>query len=199
MRHLIAAFALGALLAASVGDAAACACCTNRGQRNVGTQDYDSGARAQVDDMTFQPRAEVYVGEGDYEFIEGINAAQAGYAMAVSRETDRIVFSFTGETGRAGSLTLKLPQRLSVFEVDTRDTPDAGLGPGLYKEWKLTGTVSGTGDFAAASAAGHHLTLILHGHGNSCTSSIDFSHWTLVMEGPKANYTMIGDLKQAAE
>jgi len=23
---------------------------------------------------------------------------------------------------------------------------------------------------------------------------IDFSHWTLVMQGPKANYTLFGDL-----
>lgn len=38
------------------------------------------------------------------------------------------------------------------------------------------------------------LTLILQGGGNSCTSAIDFSHWTLVMQGPKANYMMFGDL-----
>jgi hypothetical protein len=29
------------------------------------------------------------------------------------------------------------------------------------------------------------VTLILQGGGNSCTSSIGFSHWTLVMQGPK--------------
>jgi len=30
-----------------------------------------------------------------------------------------------------------------------------------------------------------------------CTSAVDFSHWTLVMQGPKANYTMFGDLVTA--
>jgi hypothetical protein len=29
------------------------------------------------------------------------------------------------------------------------------------------------------------VTLILQGGCNSCTSSMDFSHWTLVMQGPK--------------
>lgn len=38
------------------------------------------------------------------------------------------------------------------------------------------------------------LTLILQGAGNSCTGANDFSHWTLVMQGPKANYTLFGDL-----
>jgi hypothetical protein len=41
------------------------------------------------------------------------------------------------------------------------------------------------------------LTLILQGGGNSCTSAVDFSHWTLVMQGPNANYTLFGDLVTA--
>ena len=32
--------------------------------------------------------------------------------------------------------------------------------------------------------------------GNSCTSASDFGHWTLVMQGPKANYSLFGDLKR---
>jgi hypothetical protein len=40
------------------------------------------------------------------------------------------------------------------------------------------------------------LTLIVQGRGNSCTSAGDFSHWTLVMQGPKANYSLFGDLVQ---
>ena len=39
-----------------------------------------------------------------------------------------------------------------------------------------------------------NLTLLIQGHGNNCTSSIDFSHWTLIMQGPKANYTLFGNL-----
>lgn len=41
------------------------------------------------------------------------------------------------------------------------------------------------------------LTLIVQGAGNNCTSANDFSHWMLVMQGPKANYTLFGDLLTA--
>jgi hypothetical protein len=68
-----------------------------------------------------------------------------------------------------------------------------GHGPTLYKEWKLSAPAAGSG-----VSAGHRprqiLTLILQGGGNSCTSAGDFTHWTLVMQGPKANYTLFGDL-----
>lgn len=67
----------------------------------------------------------------------------------------------------------------------------------LYKEWKLLGRAGGSGVFAPGAAAGHTLTLIVQGRGNSCTSASDFAYWTLVMQGPKANYSMFGDLKRA--
>ena len=53
---------------------------------------------------------------------------------------------------------------------------------------------SGSGVFRPGIAPRQMLTLILQGGGNSCTSAYDFSHWTLVMQGPKANYTLFGDL-----
>ena len=49
--------------------------------------------------------------------------------------------------------------------------------------------------FATGAAVGHTLTLIVQGRGNSCTSA--FAYWTLVMQGPKANYSMFGDFKRA--
>ena len=44
--------------------------------------------------------------------------------------------------------------------------------------------------FQPGIAARQLLTLILQGAG----SANDFSHWTLVMQGPKANYTLFGGL-----
>jgi hypothetical protein len=70
----------------------------------------------------------------------------------------------------------------------------AGQGPRLYKEWKLSAPAAGSGVFAPGIGPRQTLTLILQGGGNSCTSAIDFSHWTLVMQGPKANYTLFGNL-----
>jgi hypothetical protein len=58
------------------------------------------------------------------------------------------------------------------------------------------GTVTGSGAFSAGSGPKQLLTLIVQGRGNSCTSAIDFSHRTIVMEGPKANYSLFGDLEQ---
>ena len=81
-----------------------------------------------------------------------------------------------------------------MFEVDPRGRPDKGQGPKFYKEWKLSAPAAGSGVFQPGIAPRQILTLILQGGGNSCTSGIDFSHWTLVVQGPKANYTMFGDL-----
>ncbi|MBI5322228.1 MAG: hypothetical protein HZB49_22600 [Bradyrhizobium sp.] len=61
----------------------------------------------------------------------------------------------------------------------------------------MSAPASATGVFAPAAGARHILTLIVHGHGNSCTDANDFSHWTLVMQGPKANYTLFGELVTA--
>lgn len=199
MKRWMAALLLSGMAAAATGDAAACACCTDRGQRNVGLQDFDSGRHEQVDAVKFAPNALLYLGAGDAESVEGIEAPDSEYALQVSRDEKSLTFAFSGTGGQTGTLTLRLPKRISIFEVDPRDTEDSGLGPALYKEWKLTGDVSATGAFAAANAAGHKLTLILHGSGNSCTSAGDFSHWTLVIEGPKANYMLLGDLVPAGE
>jgi hypothetical protein len=81
-----------------------------------------------------------------------------------------------------------------VFEVDPRNVPDKGRGLTLYKEWKLSAPAAGSGVFTPGTGPRQSLTLIIHGHGNSCTSAIDFTHWTLVMQGPKANYTLFGNL-----
>ena len=69
-----------------------------------------------------------------------------------------------------------------------------GTGPALYKEWKLTGEVTAFGAFSGTNGAKQVLTLILQGRGNSCTSAEDFTHWTLVTEGPKGTYSLFGDL-----
>ena len=55
-------------------------------------------------------------------------------------------------------------------------------------------TAAGSGVFRPGIAPRQLLTLILQGGGDSCTSANDFSHWTLVMRGAKANYTLFGEL-----
>ena len=174
--------------------ALACACCTNEGQRNVATVALDSGKRQEIESLRFGDKATLFTGEGDADGIEGIATPAGTYRLAAKWQEDRLVLSFRDTNGRTGTLSLVRPSTMSVFEVDPRDRPDKGQGPRLYKEWKLSAPAAGSGVFQPGIAPRQILTLILQGGGNSCTSGIDFSHWSLVMQGPKANYTLFGDL-----
>lgn len=190
-------FRLAAALLVLIGAASpafACACCTNAGQRNVATVALDFGKRQEVESLRFSGKATLFTGEGDVEGIEGIATPSGSYELTAKWLDDRLVLSFRDKTGHTGTLALARPNTVSVFEVDPRDRPDRGHGPALYKEWKLTAPAAGSGVFRPGIAPRQLLTLILQGAGNSCTSANDFSHWTLVMQGPKANYTLFGDL-----
>jgi hypothetical protein len=119
------------------------------------------------------------------------------YELSVTQRADHWVFSLRDEQGRSGTLTLAMPKSIAVFEVDPRrGEPEGGLGPVLYKEWRLTAPAAGTGVFAPGAGKGQLVTLILQGHGISCPSATDFTHWTLVVHGPTAEYHLFGDLVQ---
>ncbi|MBA2402261.1 MAG: hypothetical protein H0V72_26915 [Bradyrhizobium sp.] len=182
---------------AFVSAALACACCTNEGQRNVATVALDSGKRQEIESLRFGGKATLFVGEGDVEGKEGITTPSGTYKLSANWLEDRLVLSFRDAAGHTGTLVLAHPRTVSVFEVDPRDRPDRGHGPTLYKELKLSAPAAGSGVFAPGIAPRQILTLIFQGGGNSCTSAIDFTHWTLVMQGPKANYTFYGDLVTA--
>jgi hypothetical protein len=179
---------------AAVPPAFACACCTNAGQRNVATVALDSGKRQEIESLRFAGEATLFTGEGDAEAIGGIATPSGSYELTAKWLDDRLVLSFRDKLGHTGTLSLARPNTVSVFEVDPRDRPDKGHGPTLYKEWKLSAPAAGNGVFRPGIAPRQVLTLILQGGGNGCTSAVDFSHWTLVMQGPKANYTLFGDL-----
>ncbi len=196
--HTLAALCgLLAILAVSVQDAAACACCTNQGQRRVGVETLDPGKREEIDRLRFGADTQLFSGEGDPESIKGIAKSSGRYELRVSQEPNRWVFDFRDKAGGSGTLTLTIPAAVSVFEVDPRlgERP-GGQGPTLYKEWKLTSAAVGNGIFAPGVGSGQRITLILQGHGNSCTTSSDFTHWSIVVSGPKAQYTLFGDLRQ---
>lgn len=190
-----AVLALAHVLVSGLASAAqACACCTSPGQRNVATVTLDSGKRQEIESLRFASKANLFTGEGDVGSIEGIATPAGSYHLTAGWRDGRLVLAFRDAAGRAGTLSLARPDRISVFEVDPRDRPDTGQGPRLYKEWKLSSPATGSGIFQAGIAPRQTLTLILQGGGNSCSSAGDFTHWTLVMQGPKANYMMFGDL-----
>ena len=139
-------------------------------------------------------RPALFTGEGDVEAVAGIATPSDSYDLTAKWVDNLLVFSFRDKAGRSGTLALARPKTVSLFEVDPRDSPDVGQGPTLYKEWRLSSPATASGVFAAGAGSRQMLTLIIHGRGNNCTSDIDFSHWTLVMQGPKANYTLFGNL-----
>jgi hypothetical protein len=190
----VAAMFAALLALAASGPALACACCTNQGQRNVDVVALDGSKREALEALRFADEAKLYLGEADPDSVTGIANPSALYSIKAAWNGNQIVFTLKDEQGHAGTLALELPGKISIFEVDPRDAPDQGTGPSLYKEWKLTGKAAGSGAFSLGGAPKQVLTLIVQGRGNSCTSAGDFAHWTLVMQGPKANYSLFGDL-----
>ena len=196
-RILVLLCGLLAGLAVSVQDANACACCTNQGQRRVGVEKLDSGKREEISRLRFSTDAQLFVGEGDAENVEGIAKSSGRYELHVAQEGNRWTFDFRDKAGRTGTLSLSLPASVSIFEVDPRlGEREGGQGPVLYKEGTRAAKAAGTGIFTPGVGGGQRLTLILQGHGNSCTSTDHFSHWTLAVSGPKASYHLFGEFVQ---
>jgi hypothetical protein len=183
------------LVALGVGEAHACACCTNQGQRYTGVQKLDANRREQLGQLRFNAAATLYTGERDTGDIKGITTPAPDYELHVAQEGSRWVFDFRDKNGRTGTLTLALPNSISIFEVDPRlDARESGTGPSLYKEWIVSAKAAGTGIFAAGVRGNTRASLILHGAGNSCTDAGHFGHWTLEVEGPSADFSFIGEL-----
>jgi len=180
---------------AGSGSALACACCSNEGQRYVETDRRDAYATGLLDELRFASAAHLYTGEADVESIAGIAAKSTDFQLAVTKSEKSWLFDFK-EDGGGGTLALALPDRVTKFEVDPRDTQGGtpGTGPVLYKEWRLAMAPRGTGRFAGATGGEQKATLILQGRGNSCTDASQFHAWSLVLHGPKGTITFYGDL-----
>ena len=186
-RTLAAALASAALALVSAQTALACACCTETAQRIVATTNLRPDKLVQIEMMRFAKEAKLYSGVADNE-IRGVEHPTTDYALAVAMQEDRMVFSFRDAKGRPGTLTLMLPQTISIFEVDPRgEDIDKGLGPSLYKEWTLSANALGDGLFRGVVGPGQRLHLIFHGRGLGCTEASHFTDWTLQIEGPLAD------------
>jgi hypothetical protein len=191
------------LLLVSVGTlgaldgAYACACCSNQGQREVATAKLDATLRDQIQRLRFGAEAHLYMGERDPSDIKGIATPSGKYTLRVTQDAKRWTFTFSDRAGRTGTLALAIPETVAIFSVDPRlDEREGTTGPVLFKEWKLTSPVAGTGVFTPGMGAGQRITLILQAHGNNCTSADMATHWTLVVHGPKAEYHFFGKLVQ---
>jgi hypothetical protein len=193
---VLLAFAAWAGVSLLPSGAQACACCTDVGQRHVAMDKLDGYKRDEIARLRFAATATLFTGNAEPGDIKGLRAATSSYDLEVDRTDGGIAFTFRDDGRRSGTLSLSWPELISIFEVDPRqDRQPGGLGPRLYKEWRVTGRMAGTGIFVPGNGDSTRITLILHGGGNSCTSAEDFTAWTLRVDGPDAAYAFIGDLE----
>ncbi len=198
-KFLLGVIATLPLILAQTESALACACCTNPAQRYVGIVKILPHQLQQVRSFKFAKEAELYLGEGDLGEVKGVANPTSNYELTVADQNNRFVFSFRDKKKNEGTLTLVLPDTISIFEVDPRD-PDApknGLGPSLYKEWRLTASFAGTGIFKAGNGGYQRVTLIFHGRGLGCTEASHFNAWSLYIHGPLGNYLFYGALTES--
>jgi hypothetical protein len=181
---------------ALIQPALACACCSDRGSRIDASFPLSDAPRTQIERMRFANSAVLATDESDdASALE--NGMSSEFALTVTRAAGGITFAFRNPKGHSGTLRFAMPKTYWNFQVDPfGDAKDEGLGPSLYKEWRLTAPVSGDGVFKRAAAAGQKTTLIFHGRGRGCTEAEHFTHWSLLLRGPAGKLTLYGALEK---
>lgn len=171
----------------------ACACCSERGSRVDRSVLLDPSTRTQVERMVFAKEA--VVGDDNEPGLLP-SGSSSSYALTMTRDKDVVTFALRDPLGRSGRLIFTMPARIWIFAVDPfGDAKDEGLGPLLYKEWRLTAPVKGDGIFRRAGLPGEKATLIFHGRGRGCTEAEHFSDWSLLLQGPAGKATFYGKLE----
>jgi hypothetical protein len=198
-RSSLVAAATSLALLARAPNAGACACCSEPGQRIEGVSPLSSYEKGELGRLRFAKAAKLYLTAAGFDAVNGIRDPASAYEVGVARQGDLWTFTFKDGKNNAGTLAFTLPPKIESFFVDTHDQKQAGAGgPLLYKEWRLAAPVAGTGIFTPGMAGNPTARLILHGRGNACTSVEQLTAWTLVVSGPKADYTLYGSLSTPA-
>lgn len=195
-RNIAAGALLLALVTAFGSDALACACCSERGSRIDKSMLLDEPMRVQLERMVFARNASLGGDIGDEDPSPLPAGSSSSYEVTMTRDKGVMTFAFRDPLGRNGRLSFAMPARIWIFSVDPfGDTKDEGLGPLLYKEWRLTAPVKGDGIFRRGTPPGQQMTLILHGRGRGCTEAEHFSDWSLLLRGPAGRATFYGKLE----
>jgi hypothetical protein len=178
----------------------ACACCSNEGQRTDTTEALDAFVANVLSEIRFDGKAQLYVGEGEPDDDWALQGPSE-FDLAVTKNATSWSLAFAQKdvgqgNAQKGVLTFTLPKTVTRFEVDPRDpaATSQGLGPVLYKEWRLSAPWQGTGMFEAAGGGDQQAALILHGRGLSCTEASHFNAWTLLLSSAKVEASFYGSL-----
>lgn len=201
-------FALIIVVALSPLSAFACACCAEPGTYMTYTDKLEQFEIDLLGDMKFANTSELFLTEADFEIIKGLNSIKPEAAEYIPSENSAFFkldggfaarkwkLTFTTPKGKSGVLTLPLPAKMTKFKVDIHDKKDEGLGVLLYKEFRFNGIVqSGTGIFSGGMTKPVKYQLVIQGRGNGCDNAEDFTHWLLDIDGPRADYRLMGTFK----
>lgn len=176
--------------------AIACACCSEPGVWYERTDRISEYEITEIDRLRFDAGAAIYMTDGGGEdMVRGISnpVLYEEYALTLTKRQRRWTLSFKDKAGRTGALSFTIPNSIVEFAADINDGEQSGGGgPLLYKEWRLTGPVTGTGVFKKGSTPQTKFRLVLQGRGNSCTSAEMFDGWRLQIFGPRASYQFYG-------
>lgn len=185
------------------GNIFACACCAEPGTRVNYTGKTDQFIRDLVNEIKFSDEAALYMTEAGFDGIKGLDPLRKE-----DQETYGVVdFTSVGSfTGKAWQLTIKTPKGASAiyslpvplkymeFKVDIHDEDGRPNGPWLYKELRFGGLVTATGFAKAGAVRNTKFELVFSGRGNGCNNPEDYTHWSLEVTGPKADYQFFGKL-----
>ena len=171
----------------------ACACCAEPGEWYESTGRIADYEIEELRNVKFGKTASTYTNAVGYEGLKGFPVEYDSFNLSASL-SPRLSLTLTlkGERGETGSLILALPKVATSFGADLHDMPEGSAGPILYKEWRFSGLVTGTGIFRKSVVRGTKFKFILQGRGNNCLSSTDFRNWRLDITGPRADYAFYG-------
>lgn len=171
----------------------ACACCAEPGTWFDRTDPISDYERDELNRLRFETVAKTYTTAGEDD-IKGMSTPADEYSLTLAKQRGRWELKFRDQQGHTGTLTMTIPANIGAFGVDEHATPPVN-DVTLYKEWRLTGALTGTGIFKKGSTPQLRYRLVMHGHGNMCTSAEMFSDWTLQVFGPRASYSFYGKFK----
>ena len=164
----------------------ACACCADRGERNVIEVTRDAYIVGEFGYLRSNGRAELFITPCDLDCVRGIDDPAYDYAVTLDLSGWAMELSLSDG---AGMLRMEFPYGLERFIVDPeplRERPNVIL----YNEFRVQGVISASGIFTESDGA--QAELVLAGQTNHCWSARDLSHWSLDVNGEMAEFRLFG-------
>ena len=165
-----------------------CACCAEEGEWYQRSGRITETELFQLQRVRFSQTANTYQSPADETDLS------TSYALTQTRSGRRWDLRFRDEQGKTGTLSFTIPATAVFYGADMQDSPPGGVGPSLYKEWRLMGTARVTGVLKKGMAGPARFRLILQGRGNNCGEAEDYKKWILQVSGARLSYSFYGSL-----